>query len=219
MSLKVAPSVIAGNQAELGLEIKRIDEAGADLIHLDVMDGHFVPNLTMGPGVVKDLRSYTGLTFDCHLMLSQPGKYIEAFAKAGADRISVHVEVAGVGEVLKGIRALGKQVGLVINPKTPASAADRYLEDIDFLLVMTVEPGFYGQKLIFDALDKVPTLRQTLRTLGRDIPIQVDGGVTIENAYQIAQAGADEVVAGAAVFKAADYKAAISRLKNPVAVS
>jgi ribulose-phosphate 3-epimerase len=217
MSLKVAPSVIAGDQAELGREVRAIDAAGADLVHLDVMDGHFVPNLTLGPGIVKDLRPHTHLPFDCHLMLADPGRYIDAFARAGADRISVHVEIPGVGDVLRAIRALGKQAGLVINPETPLSAMDPHLDAIDFALVMTVHPGFYGQKLIPEALDKVPLLRQTLRALKRDVPIQVDGGVTIDNVFRVARAGADEVVAGAAVFKAPDYRAAIQALREPVA--
>ncbi len=217
MTLKVAPSVIAGNQAELGREVRAIDAAGADLVHLDVMDGHFVPNLTMGPGIVKDLRPHTRLPFDCHLMLAEPGRYIDAFAKAGADRIAVHVEIPGIGDVLRAIRDLGKLAGLVINPQTPVSAMDPHLDAIDFAMVMTVHPGFYGQKLIPEALDKVSVLRQTLSALGRDVPIQVDGGVTVDNVFRVAQAGADEVVAGAAVFKASDYRAAIQALREPVA--
>lgn len=217
MSLKVAPSVIAGDQAELGREVRAIDAAGADLIHLDVMDGHFVPNLTLGPGIIKDLRPHTRLPFDCHLMLADPGRYIEAFARAGADRMAVHVEVPGIGDVLRAIRALGKVAGLVVNPGTPVAAMEPHLGDIDFALVMTVHPGFYGQALIPEALDKVPLLRQTLRALGRDVPIQVDGGVTVDNVIQVVRAGADEVVAGAAVFKAPDYRAAIQALRDPVA--
>jgi ribulose-phosphate 3-epimerase len=210
----VAPSVIAGDQARLGAEVEAITAAGADLVHLDVMDGHFVPNLTMGPGVVKDLRRHSALPFDCHLMLSEPGRYVEAFARAGADRISIHVEVPGAAETLAAIRGLGKLAGLAINPETPAAAARDLLPSVDFLLVMTVHPGFYGQSLIPEALDKIAVLRDITAALGRRIPVQVDGGVTAGNAGRVTAAGADEVVAGAAVFKAADYRAAIDALRR-----
>lgn len=214
MSLRIAPSIIAGNQSELGREVRAISEAGADLVHLDIMDGHFVPNLTMGPGIVKDLRPHSALPFDCHLMLSEPGRYVKAFADAGADRISVHVEVPGAGDVLRTIRALGKSPGLALNPKTPVDALLPYLSLVDVVVVMTVQPGFYGQMLLVDALDKVPVLKHHLRAFGRNVAIQVDGGVTVTNAASVSAAGADEVVAGAAVFRAPDYRQAIQALRR-----
>jgi ribulose-phosphate 3-epimerase len=214
VSLRVAPSIIAGDQAELGREVRAITEAGADMIHVDVMDGHFVPNLTLGPGIMRDLRHHSTLPFDCHLMLSDPGRYVRAFAEAGADRLSVHVEVDGVGDVLDEIQRLGKLAGIAINPGTPIQALHPYLLLADFVVIMTVHPGFYGQRLIPEALDKVTALRNTLSALGRRIPIQIDGGVTVRNAPDIAVVGADEVVAGAAVFKASDYGEAIRALQD-----
>ncbi len=211
--LKVAPSVIAGDQARLGEEVRAIEAAGADLVHLDVMDGHFVPNLTLGPGVVKDLRKETSLPFDCHLMLDEPARYVRAFADAGADRISVHVEVPGAAAALREVRALGRLAGLAFNPDTPAAAGDGLLALADFAVVMTVYPGFYGQAMIRQALDKVPVLRDKFWALGRDPVIQVDGGVASDNVGIVAAAGATEVVAGAAVFKAREYRAAIEALR------
>ncbi len=211
--LKVAPSIIAGNQARLGEEVRAIEAAGADLVHLDIMDGHFVPNLTLGPGVVKDLRKDTSLPFDCHLMLEEPERYVRAFAEAGADRISVHVEVPGAEAALREIRATGRQAGLAFNPDTPAAAGDPLLVLADFVVVMTVYPGFYGQQMIRPSLDKVPVLRDKVWALGRDPVIQVDGGVASDNVGLVAAAGATEVVAGAAVFKARDYRAAIEALR------
>ncbi len=211
--LKVAPSVIAGDQARLGEEVRALEAAGADLVHLDVMDGHFVPNLTLGPGVVKDLRKETSLPLDCHLMLEEPERYVRAFAEAGADRIAVHVEVPGAATALREVRSLGRLAGLAFNPDTPATAGDALFDLVDFVVVMTVYPGFYGQEMIPRALDKVPVLREKLLALGRDPVIQVDGGVASGNVGLIAAAGATEVVAGAAVMKARDYRAAIEALR------
>jgi len=214
MPLKVAPSIIAGDQADLGREVRAITAAGADLVHLDVMDGHFVPNLTMGPGVVKALRPHSSLPFDCHLMLSEPGRYAKAFADAGADRICAHVEVPGIGDVLRAIRDLHRVPGIALNPRTPIDAVLPYLSQVGFVVVMTVEPGFYGQSLLPDALDKVPVLKHHLRAFRGNVTVQVDGGVTVANAVRVATAGADEVVAGAAVFKAPDYRQAIQDLQG-----
>lgn len=213
-NIKVSPSIIAGDQGRLAEEVRALDEAGADMIHLDVMDGHFVPNLTMGPGIIKDLRRHTKLIFDTHLMLSEPWRYIDQFVKAGSDRVSVHVETANVGDTLRAIRAAGALPGIVINPPTPVESLDPFLELVDFVLVMTVNPGFYGQSLIPEALDKVLALRQNPVALGRNIAIQVDGGINGSNIERVARAGADEVVGGAAVLKAASYRDAIETLRR-----
>jgi ribulose-phosphate 3-epimerase len=214
MSLRVAPSIIAGDQSRLGEEVRAIEAAGADLVHLDVMDGHFVPNLTIGPGVVKDLRRHSTLPFDCHLMLSRPEPFLHAFAHAGADRITVHVEAEDPEGTLRAIRALGKAAGLAINPETPVARALPLLGLADVVLILTVHPGFYGQSMIPEALDKIAVVRDTARALGRAIVVQVDGGVAPGNAGRVARAGADEVVAGAAVFGAPDYRAAIEGLRR-----
>jgi len=212
--MRVAPSIIAGDQANLGREVRAITEAGADLVHLDVMDGHFVPNLTLGPGVLRDLRPHTPLPFDVHLMLANPDRFIDPFVEAGASRIAVHVEVPEADQALRRIREHGVKAGLALNPPTPWEAVAPWLSRVDFLLVMTVHPGFYGQALIPDALDKIPPLKQHMDALGRRIPVMVDGGVHQGNILQVADAGADEVVAGAAVFRSPDYREAIEALRR-----
>lgn len=214
----IAPSIIAGDQSRLGAEVEAITEAGADMIHLDIMDGHFVPNITIGPGVVKDLRRHTSLPFDCHLMLTDPLHYIEPFAKAGADRIAVHIEAREVFESVMAIKKLGKLAGIAINPDTDPLSVRELCNYVDFFVVMTVNPGFYGQSMILSALDKISVLRQTAFALGRRPSIQVDGGVNTGNVGLVANAGADEVVAGAAVFKANDYRAAIEGIRRGSAV-
>lgn len=213
-NLKVSPSIIAGDQGRLAEEVRALDKAGADMIHLDIMDGQFVSNITIGPDVVADLRKHTSLPFDCHLMLLQPWRYIPQFVKAGADRISVHVETANVSDTLKMIRDAGISPGIAINPPTSIETIFNYLELVDFVLVMTVNPGFYGQPLIPEALDKLAVLRQNSVASGRKMTIQVDGGIRAANIRQVAEAGADEIVAGAAVLKTADYREAIQFLRK-----
>lgn len=212
--LKVAPSIIAGDHARLGEEVRAIEVAGADILHLDIMDGHFVPNITFGPKVVEDLRKVSGLCFDCHLMLEKPCSMIEEFCRAGADRVSVHVEAKEPRRALELIKAQGKLGGIAINPETDVALLDEFLEIADFFVVMTVHPGFYGQSMIVEALDKVPIIKEKLKRLCRDCPVQVDGGVSPKNVELVARAMADEVVAGAGVFGATDYRTAIEALRG-----
>jgi ribulose-phosphate 3-epimerase len=200
LPLKIAPSILSADFARLGEEIRAVDAAGADWIHVDVMDGHFVPNITIGPDVVKALRPHTGKPFDVHLMIAPCDPYLAAFAAAGADVITVHVEAGPhVHRSLQEIRRLGKRAGVTLNPGTPESTVEHLIDDVDLILVMSVNPGFGGQAFIPAALEKIRRLRALAGD--RPIDIEVDGGVTPENAGAVAAAGANVLVAGSAVFK------------------
>jgi len=215
--MKIAPSILSADFSKLGEEIRAVEKAGADLIHIDVMDGMFVPNITIGPLVIESLRKETSLPFDVHLMIEAPERYISAFRSAGSDYITVHVEACRhLHRILQQIRESGAKAGVSLNPSTPPSSIEQVLPDLDMVLVMTVNPGFGGQKFIGSMLDKIAAVRRMLDSTGRKILLEVDGGATLENAALIKNAGADILVGGSSVFKSPDYGAAIKGLKAAV---
>ena len=213
--MKVAPSLLSCDFAKMGEEVKKVDSAGADWIHLDVMDGHFVPNLTIGPAIVSAVRPYTNLPFDVHLMIDDPFDYIDAFADAGADIITFHVEAkSDIDKTIEKINARGIKPGLVIKPKTPAEAVYDYLDKVYVILVMTVEPGFGGQSFMADMMPKVTAVKAECAKRGLEVLVEVDGGISEKTAPAAASAGVDMCVSGTGVFKAEDTAAAISAIRN-----
>lgn len=214
--IKIAPSILAADFAKLGAEVQDVEQSGADWIHVDVMDGHFVPNITLGPVVVQAIRPYTKLPLDVHLMIEEPDKYISAFAAAGADLISVQVETCPhLHRTIHSIKELDVKAGVVLNPATPLTMIEHVLADVDLILLMTVNPGFGGQAFIPSVLHKISTLRETLLSQGLgQVDIQVDGGINEETARSVVTAGANVLVAGSAVFGEQDRKQAIARLRG-----
>lgn len=212
--VRIAPSILAADFSQLGEEVLKVTESGADLIHFDIMDGHFVPNLTMGVDFVKAARQHTDLLFDVHLMVTHPQDYVESFADAGADLITIHAEIvtAPIGVVIEKIRSFNIQVGLATRPRTPISVIDPYLPDLDLVLPMSVEPGFGGQKFMLGTLDKISYVDQRIKAIGKAIDLEVDGGINEKTAPLVIGRGATILVAGTAIFKQSNYADAMNRL-------
>jgi|TARA_B110000438_G_scaffold255998_1_gene263167 ribulose-phosphate 3-epimerase len=200
--IKISPSILSADFSQLGIEIKRLEAAGADLIHVDVMDGHFVPNLTIGPSIIKSLRKFTKIPFDVHLMISPVHKYIKDYADAGADIITIHPEATdNLLESIKLIKSLNKKAGVSLNPKTSLDKLYPVINEIDLILIMSVNPGFGGQTFILETIDKIKALKIKLNELNLKIEIEVDGGINFENSQSIIKSGADILVSGTTIFK------------------
>lgn len=213
--IKLAPSILAADFSALGSEIQAIDSSGADLVHIDVMDGQFVPNLTLGPDIIRAIRPYTRLCFDVHLMIAEPQRYISSFAAAGADILTVQAEACThLHRTVQEIKAAGLKAGVALNPATPLSVLDHILEDIDLVLLMSVNPGFGGQSFIPAVMGKIKALRRTLDTLDRRIDLEVDGGIKLSNAREVVEAGADVIVAGSALFKTGGLRDNVERFRS-----
>ncbi len=218
MTVRLAPSIIAADFAALGDAVAAVERGGADLIHVDVMDGHFVPNVTIGPLVVRALKRVAHIPLDVHLMIRDPDRYLDAFAEAGATMLSVHVEAAvHLHRTVQHIKTLGLQAGVALNPATPVATLEEIAADLDFVLVMSVDPGFSGQAFIPRSEAKIRAVRALLDRLGRHVPVEVDGGIDPDNIARVVAAGADIVVAGAAIFGAPDIEAATRRLRTAAA--
>ncbi|GFR35070.1 ribulose-phosphate 3-epimerase [Thermobrachium celere] len=213
--IKIAPSILSADFSKLHEEIKKVEEAGADYLHIDVMDGHFVPNITIGAPVVKAIRKHSNLTFDVHLMIENPDFYIGDFAEAGADIITVHAEACRhLNRTIQNIKSYGKKVGVALNPATPLNVLDYSLEYIDMVLIMTVNPGFGGQKFIPNMIEKIKNLKTMICSRGLNIDIEVDGGIKLDNYKQVVEAGANILVAGSAIFESDDIKKTTQEFKK-----
>ncbi len=215
--MKIAPSILSADFVRLGDELGKIEDAGADIIHIDIMDGHFVPNITIGPFIVEAVRKATSLPLDVHLMIERPDEYVSSFADAGADIITVHVEAAThLHRTIQQIKEKGKKAGVSLNPSSPLIMAECILEYVDLLLIMSVNPGFSGQKFIPSALEKIREARRMLDKIGSKAYLEVDGGIKLDNIAEVASAGADMFVSGSGVFGTQDYKKTIEEMKKRI---